>query len=108
MISLKLFSSVADNNYETGVKALESQYQSAMVRYRKQLQAVTYLEQHTLMNADTITTVAGQQLGNGSINYLEWVMLVSQSIAARNEYIETVNSLNEAIIQLHYLTLNNQ
>jgi hypothetical protein len=35
-------------------------------------------------------------------------MLVSQGIAARNEYIEAVNSLNEAIIQLHYLTISNQ
>lgn len=104
----QLYSDVADNNYEAAERALANQYEIALVQYQRQLQTVLYLEKNTLKNAATIKTVANQQLYNGNINYLEWVMLINQSFLAQNEYIESVNNLNEATIQLHYFNVNQE
>lgn len=103
----RLYNTVTESNYEAGAKELAYQYQAALVQYRKQLQAVRYMEQNTIKNASLITETANRQFNNGDINYLEWVMLVNQSIAARNDYIEAINNLNEATIRLQYFNLNN-
>jgi cobalt-zinc-cadmium resistance protein CzcA len=99
----KLNKQVAENNYTIGLQNMQSNYQSALLQYRKYLHAVQYFESTALKNAQTITNTANLQLANGGINYLEWVQLINQSTIVKNDYIESVKSLNESIIQLHYL-----
>jgi cobalt-zinc-cadmium resistance protein CzcA len=94
---------VAENNYAIGLQNLQSNYQSAILQYRKHLHAVQYYETTALKNAQTISNTANLQLANGGINYLEWVQLINQSTVVKNDYIESVKSLNESAIQLHYL-----
>lgn len=95
---------IAENNYSSSLQSLQSAYESAILEYKKQLQTVSYFEDHSLATAKLITTTANQQFSNGSINYLEWVMLMNQAITTQNDYIEVVKNLNEAIIQLHYFS----
>ena len=80
-----------------------STYQSALLQYSKYLHTVQYFESNALKNAETISNTANLQLANGGINYLEWVQLINQSTVVKNDYIESVKSLNESTIQLHYL-----
>jgi cobalt-zinc-cadmium resistance protein CzcA len=103
IVGAKLNKQVAENNYAIGLQNLQSSYQSALVQYRKYLKAVQYFENTALKNAQTISNTANVQLANGGINYLEWVQLINQSTILKNDYIESVKSLNETIIQLHYL-----
>ena len=99
----RLNKQVAENNYNIGLQNMHSNYQSALLQYRKFLHAVQYFESTALKNAQTIANTANLQLANGGINYLEWVQLINQSTVVKNDYIESVKSLNESIIQLHYL-----
>ena len=99
----KLNKQVAENNYAIGLQNLQMSYQTALLQYRKHLQAVQYFENMALKNATTISNTANLQLANGGINYLEWVQLINQSTVIKNDYIDAVKNLNESIIQLNYL-----
>jgi cobalt-zinc-cadmium resistance protein CzcA len=99
----RLNKQVAENNYAIGLQSIQSNYQSALLQFRKYQQAVKYYETSALNNAQTISNTANLQLANGGINYLEWVQLINQSTIVKNDYIEAVKNLNESIIQLHYL-----
>ena len=94
---------IAESSYSVGLQSLNFDYRSAMIQYEKFQKTVEYFEKKALNNSTLIGTTAQQQLVNGSINYLEWVTLINQATAIRNEYIEAVKSLNESTIQINYL-----
>ena len=102
--SAKFTRQVAESNYAVGLQTLQSEYQTAFAQYNKYLQTVQYFENTALKNAALITTIANQQLTNGNINYLEWVQVINQAIAVKNDYTEAVKMLNESILQLNYFT----
>jgi len=62
-----------------------------------------YYEDRGLKHADTIFVTADKQFVNGEIDYLQWVILVNQAIGIQSEYINTLNSYNQAAIQLSKL-----
>ncbi len=104
--SARVNKQIAENNYAMEVQHMTSAYQAAIFQYRKYLQAVEYFESKPLKNATLITNTANQQIAGGNINYLEWVQLVNQAVAIKNDYLEAVRNLNEAIIQLNYFSNN--
>jgi len=95
---------VAEGNYSVELKSLQGEYQTAMAQYTKYRQTVSWFETEALQNAALILTTANRQLAAGSINYLDWVQLINQAAMVKNDYTEAIKNLNEAIIQLHYLT----
>ncbi len=100
--SAKVLQLVAESNYSVGLQSLDTEYKTAQNQYDKFAQTVAYFENTALANARLITTTANQQLFAGNINYLEWVQLVNQATTVRNDYVEAVRNLNEAVIQLNY------
>lgn len=102
--SAKVLQLVAESNYLVGMQSLDTEYKAAQNQYDKFAQTVAYFESTALANARLITTTANQQLFAGNINYLEWVQLVNQATTVRNDYVEAVRNLNEAVIQLNYFT----
>jgi cobalt-zinc-cadmium resistance protein CzcA len=100
--SAKVLQLVAESNYSVGLQSLDIEFKTAQNQYDKFAQTVAYFENTALANARLITTTANQQLFAGNINYLEWVQLVNQATTVRNDYVEAVRTLNEAVIQLNY------
>ncbi|MEO5685068.1 MAG: CusA/CzcA family heavy metal efflux RND transporter [Chitinophagaceae bacterium] len=100
--SARFSKQLAQGNYAAGLQQLQSGYQAAMAGYHKYQQTVQYFEANALQNAELITVTAHQQLANGNINYLEWVQLINQATSVKNDYVEAVKNMNEAIIQLNY------
>ena len=101
---MRINKEIAENNYLTGLKTLQSEYQQALLRYNKNLQTVAYFENTALKNSEIILTTANKQFSNGEINYLEWVLLINQSVSIQSDYVDAVKNLNQSIIQLSYLT----
>lgn len=93
---------IAVNEYESGVKNFENARRSAYVQYWKYENAVRFFESSALQNAKTITTAANLNFQNGEINYLEWVMLVNQSVSIQSDYIDAVFNRNHARAELNY------
>jgi cobalt-zinc-cadmium resistance protein CzcA len=100
----KLAESIANNEWQFGKKAVQQQFLNAQSLYINSQERLDYYEKTALPNASIITATANKQFYNGEINYLDWVMLIHQSIAIQNEYINTLNQYNDAVIQLNYLT----
>jgi cobalt-zinc-cadmium resistance protein CzcA len=102
--SAKFSRQIAAGNYTASLQALQSEYQAALVEYKKYKQTVEYFETAALKNATVISNTANQQLAAGIINYLEWVQVINQAVTVKNDYAEAVKNLNESIIQLNYFT----
>jgi heavy metal efflux system protein len=95
---------ISDLHYSQSKQKLESEISAAQYQYKNNLDNVNYLEQHLLSNSTLISAAANSQFANGDINYLDWVILINQSISIENSYIDALKSLNESIIQLNFLT----
>lgn len=105
--SAKFNLQIAENNYNTVLQSVQSEYQVTLNQYHKYLKTVNYFKETGLKNADLITKTANLQLANGEINYLDWVQLINQSTNVRSDYVDATKSLNQSIIQLNYLKPNN-
>lgn len=100
----KISESIAENEYQKEKMKLEKQFQNAFSQYQSNLEKLDYFEKIALPNANKITETANKQFYNGDINYLDWVMLINQSINIKNNYIDAIINHNETIIELNYLT----
>jgi cobalt-zinc-cadmium resistance protein CzcA len=100
----KIMEYITENNYQIGLQNIRKEYQSTYKKYQQQLQMVNYYEQSALPNAKKITETATLQFINGDINYLDWLVLINNSTTIQSNYIDIINSYNETIIQLNFLT----
>jgi cobalt-zinc-cadmium resistance protein CzcA len=100
----KVVESIAENEYQKEKMMLQKQYKNALSHFNSSIEKMIYFEKTALPNADIITTTANRQFINGDINYLDWLMLINQSIAIKSSYLDAVSNQNEAVIQLNYLT----
>lgn len=74
-----------------------------------QLKAQAESYRSTLLpNAETIFQSASKRLQTGEINYVEWVMMVNQSISIRSEYLQVIQQLNDVTFSIEQLTEYNQ
>ncbi len=99
----KVAETIAESEYQTQVLNLKTEYNKLLTQYNSNLEIVKYFETNSNKNSKIITDVANKQFINGDINYLDFVMLVNQSIAIQNSYIEAVKLLNESVISINYL-----
>jgi len=102
----KTFELIANNEYEMNLKRFENAYQMALVTFKRSDETVTYFETVALKNAEIINKTANQHYMNGEINYLEWVLLINQATSIQSDYIDAINSRNNAIAELNYYSNN--
>lgn len=95
---------IAENNYELGSKNLKNQYATLFGEYEKLKSETDYYKSKGLKNAETIMKTANRLYYEGEVNYLEWSILINQSLDIQNKLIDTQKLLNEKIIQLNNLT----
>ncbi|MEO7175339.1 MAG: CusA/CzcA family heavy metal efflux RND transporter [Saprospiraceae bacterium] len=102
--SAKTWEVISENNLQIALQILKAEYDKAIRKYQTQMEVLRYYEETAIQNADTISNTANQQFANGVINYLEWTMLINNTIIIQSNYEDAVNDLNQTIIQLIYLT----
>jgi cobalt-zinc-cadmium resistance protein CzcA len=83
---------------------LNSQWMQLTEEFKKFSEQVNYYEQNGLPQAELMTRNARLAFEKGSINYVEWTMLMSNAVNIELGYLQTLHSLNETIIELEYLT----
>ncbi|MBK8584546.1 MAG: CusA/CzcA family heavy metal efflux RND transporter [Bacteroidetes bacterium] len=96
---------IAENNYQTGLISFRNELLAASKEYELKNSNVSYFESKGLQNAIDMKNIASAKFVNGEINFLEWAILINNSASIQSNYIEAVNDLNMAIIQLNYLTI---
>lgn len=95
---------IAENNYEIGSRSLKNQYAMLFGEFEKLKSETDYYKTSGLKNAETIMKTANRLYYEGEINYLEWSILINQSLEVQNKLIDSQKMLNEKIIQLNSLT----
>lgn len=100
----KIGEALTNNELEREKQILQKQFNATLNKYKSSLEKLDYYEKTALPNAEIITKTANLQFLNGAISYLDWVLLINQSIAIKSNYIDTVLTYNESVIQLNYLT----
>lgn len=99
----KINQQIAENNYQLAVRNLKNQYAKTSGEYQKLKSEIEYYQTKGLKNAETIMFTANLLQKEGEINYLEYTMLVNQSLDIQNKYIDAQKLLNEKIIELNSL-----
>lgn len=100
----KIMESISENEYQREKLMLQMQFQNAVSQYQNYIEKIDYFEKTALPNSKIIIETANKQFYNGDINYLDWVMLINQSITIKSDYIDTIIQHNDIIIQLNFLT----
>lgn len=72
-----------------------------LLQYKKNEQQISYYEQHALKQARMLREHSTLQLNSGAISYIEWMMLVQQSIQLEADYFNALNDWNSTIIELN-------
>jgi cobalt-zinc-cadmium resistance protein CzcA len=89
---------------ETAVKQeLQQKVQEATALYIQYKKALDGYHKKGLLGAALLMQTATQKFTAGDINYLDWVMLMNQSIQTRANYYMAVLSYNEAAFELEKL-----
>lgn len=93
---------------QTARRQLSVRMKNTLAFYLEVSRQVATTETTLLPESKIILDAAGKRMATGEISYLEWVMLVNQSIAIRNQYIELVQRKNQTAFELEQLNGTNQ
>lgn len=63
-------------------------------------ESLEFYEKQALPASRSIIQAADAQLAAGEIDYLQWAMLVRQSLETSQQYLETKNNYHQAVIRL--------
>lgn len=99
----KINQQIAENNYQIAVRNFKNQYTKTYGEYQKLKSEIDYYKTKGMKNAQTIMFTANLLLKEGEMNYLEYSILVNQSLDIQNKYIDAQKALNEKIIELNSL-----
>jgi cobalt-zinc-cadmium resistance protein CzcA len=85
---------------------LDKQWEQLYQEYEKFSARVQYYRSSGAAQAELMMRNAKLAFESGSINYVEWTILMSNAVNIELNYLEAVHALNETIIELEYLAGN--
>jgi len=97
---------VAQGNYDLKLKENSNKKKLWQQQFANRQEIVQRFEQNQLNKATALLNTAMQQYNAGGINYLDWVILINQSLEIKSQYLNAVEKLNESTIELDYLSIN--
>lgn len=101
--SAKIQENIAAVDYQYNKANLNASITQQVNNYRKLKQALEYYENGVLKQTEELLKVSGIAYTQGEIGYVEYTQNIAQYISSHIQYLETLNQLNQAIIQLNYL-----
>ena len=94
---------MALNELQLKKMQFENELNALQVQLLLNNDVIRYFENTQLPNAQLITQSANKQYNAGEINYLEWTLLMNQSLQIKSNYIDAIKKQNEIISQITYL-----
>ncbi len=83
---------------------LQVELKNATQLYDRRRQATEDYKRVVLPNAIIVLRTADTRMKAGEIGYIEWVVLVNQSIQIRGEYLGLLQEMNEAAINIERIS----
>ncbi|MCW5908017.1 MAG: CusA/CzcA family heavy metal efflux RND transporter [Chitinophagales bacterium] len=94
----------AQNDFAVEKQKLNTAFDAAVANVKKYEQSLAYYESAVLNNANTIIETANKQFAAGEISYIEWTMLLNQSIGIKSEYTDLVYQYNQSVFELEKIS----
>ncbi len=82
---------------------LLAQYRQAFANFNKEVQSLAYYNNTALPQAQAIIETSQRLFQGGELNYVESLRNLATAFTIRNNYLETLRTYNETVIQLSYL-----
>lgn len=89
--------------YEYNQSVVQGQWQRAVQEYVKNKSSAEYYETSALQNAELILSQSDKAFREGEIDYTEYWLAVKNAIQIRENYLNGINNLNQAVINLEFL-----
>jgi cobalt-zinc-cadmium resistance protein CzcA len=100
----KINENIARTDAEYYTKSIAGNYQSLLDEYKKFALTVDYYENQAVPEAVLIIEQATRSYRAGAMDYLDYVLNLSRALAIRQNYLDTLNSYNQTIISIEYIT----
>ena len=85
-------------------RSLDGKYRSLLDEYEKFRSSVEYYEKQALPEAEMIIDQSIRSYKAGALDYLEYVLSLSRAFSIRQNYLDALNSLNQTVINIEYIT----
>jgi cobalt-zinc-cadmium resistance protein CzcA len=107
IVASKLQFIKAQNDFSMTQQKLKTDVLVMQEQVKKYQISFDYYNSQGLNHAKTIANTANLQFNNGDIDYLQYTMLLNQSIGIQSEYLNALQNLNQSKINLDKLLGNN-
>ena len=100
----KINERIARTDAENYTKSITGNYSSLLDEFNKFSSSVDYYEKQAIPEADLIIDQATRSYKAGALDYLEYIMTLNRALTIRQNYLEALNSYNQTIISIEYIT----
>jgi cobalt-zinc-cadmium resistance protein CzcA len=100
----KISENIARTDAEYYTKSVAGNYHSLLDEYSKYSSSVDYYEKQAVPEADLIIEQATLSYKAGALDYLEFVLTLNRALTIRQNYLDALNSYNQTIISIEYIT----
>ncbi|MEJ1238726.1 TolC family protein [Chryseolinea sp. T2] len=97
----------AGSVYEYNQTILKGQWQQAIQQYAKSKSSLAYYQTAALQNAELILKQSELAFRNGEIDYMEFLLSTRSAIQIRENFLISLNDVNQSIIYLEFLAGSN-
>jgi cobalt-zinc-cadmium resistance protein CzcA len=94
----------AQTNAEYYSQSLKGNYNTLLSEYQKYKNSIYYYENQAIPEVDIIINQATLSYKAGAIDYLEYISNVSRALSVKQNYLEALNSYNQTIVSIDFLT----
>lgn len=101
--SARVRQTISENEEALKKMQLEQAYQQTLAEWNYLNDILENYKEKQVPEVETLQNTAQKQLNAGEINFLDWVILVKQSVEIKIKYTETLELLNMSTIRLNYL-----
>lgn len=98
--SAKIQGQIAKENYDYQLNVFHHKQHILTQEYEKYHNSLAFYEGTGLNQSDMIISQAGKSYKAGEIDYMEYIQNLRQGIEIRTGYLNTLNSYNQAVIDL--------
>jgi cobalt-zinc-cadmium resistance protein CzcA len=95
---------VAISNAEYYSKSIAGDYHSLLGEYAKYKNSVDYYENQAVPEAGLIIDQSTRSYKAGDMDYLDYVLSLNRALDIRQNYLDALNSYNQTIINIEYIT----
>lgn len=100
----KISREVSETELQNTSNNLKASYSQQINQLQKLQRTLSYFETSGLQQADELLSISAFAYSKGEIGYVEFIQNTSQAVQSKLLYIETVNTYNQTIINIDYLT----